>query len=468
MDLNALITRIVNLQQELAGYLPLRMDVQEKLDKKFRLEFNYNSNHIEGNTLTYGETELYLIFDKTTGNHDGREYEEMRASDVALKMIQEYAAEKERPLTEAFIKSLNELILVRPYWVDAMTPSGQSTRRQIIPGGYKKQPNSVRLQNGEMFHYTSPEETPIQMGELVEWYRAEIEKNELHPVALAALLHYRFVRIHPFDDGNGRISRLLMNYVLYANDLPPVVVKSADKKNYLFALNQADAGDINAFVEYIARQLVWSLELSIKAAKGENIEEQDDLEKEIEVWKKGLKHEPITPQKKIFSAPVLNELFFTQLYNFLQFLETKVHIFKDVFQLWEQRGSVIANQRATVNNLGKSFFNEFFNQNFTEGISPNNTAIDKISSIGIIYLMQNIVEHNKSIPTRMTVSVQITFLREEYVIGYQVTATAIPTVEKEFLKKYDDKFSEEEQQVLSKDILNEVFKNIKTLSGTSI
>ena len=100
----------------------------------------------------------------------------------------------------------------------------------IKVGNYKQHPNSVRLQNGEMFHYTSPENTPIEMGELISWYKDEEQKNELHPVTLAALLHYKFVRIHPFDDGNGRISRLLMNYVLLKYSLQPVVIKSSDKK----------------------------------------------------------------------------------------------------------------------------------------------------------------------------------------------------------------------------------------------
>src|SRR6476620_8792037 len=111
----------------LHSLLPMREDWQAKLDNKFRLEFNYNSNHIEGNTLTYGETELYLIFDKTTGDHEGREYEEMHASDVALKLIQEYAADRERPLTETFIRDLNKKLLVRPYWTNAITPGGQNT-----------------------------------------------------------------------------------------------------------------------------------------------------------------------------------------------------------------------------------------------------------------------------------------------------------------------------------------------------
>jgi Fic family protein len=100
-----------------------------------------------------------------------------------------------------------------------------------------------RLPNGEIFHYASPTETPIKMGELMEWLRVDEEKKDLHPLALAALLHYNFVRIHPFDDGNGRLPRLLMNYILFKHDLPPVVIKSADKKDYLQVLGDADAGN---------------------------------------------------------------------------------------------------------------------------------------------------------------------------------------------------------------------------------
>jgi len=266
---------------------PINPQHKEKLDKKFRLEFNYNSNHLEGNTLTYSETELLLIFDDTKGNHTMREYEEMKAHDVALQLIEDWAADKERPLSEQNIKNLNEVILVRPYWKEAITPDGQNTRRQIIVGDYKKQPNSVRLTNGEIFSYASPSDTPIEMQGLIEWYRNQ--ENELHPIALAALLHYKFVRIHPFDDGNGRVSRLLMNYVLLRNDLPPVIIKSTDKINYLRALQRADAGDMQSFIDYVAEQVIWSLEISLKAARGESIEEPEDIEKVIFMWKRSLK-----------------------------------------------------------------------------------------------------------------------------------------------------------------------------------
>lgn len=282
-----LLEKIDRLKAEYEALLPMSADNRKKLDKKIRLEFNYNSNHIEGNTLTYSETELLLIFDDTKGGHAMREYEEMKAHDVAFQLIQEWA-EDPRPLSETDICNLNKIILVRPYWKDALTPDGQPTRRQIQVGKYKQYPNSVRLENGEIFEYASPEETPILMGELMAWYQAETEKGAIHAILLAAMMHYKFVRIHPFDDGNGRVSRLLMNYVLLRHRFPPVIIKSAHKAKYLRALNLADTGDTEAFVRYIGEQLVWSLELYIKAAKGENLEEPDDLDKELAVLQKQL------------------------------------------------------------------------------------------------------------------------------------------------------------------------------------
>ncbi len=281
-----LLKEIDSLREQLEKLKPIKAADEERLWKKFRLEWNYNSNHIEGNTLTYGQTELLLMFDKTTGDHEMREYEEMKAHDAVIHLVREFAKDRTRELSESDIRQWNKTILVRPFWSDAQTASGKPTRKLITPGEYKKDPNSVRLQNGELFHYASPEETPFMMNDLVNWYRDEVKKGEMHPVELAALLHYKFVRIHPFDDSNGRTSRLLINYELLRNNLPPVIIKSADKKGYLFALNKADVGDWDAFVEYIGEQLKWSLELNIKAANGESIEEDDDIDKEIAILTK--------------------------------------------------------------------------------------------------------------------------------------------------------------------------------------
>jgi Fic family protein len=352
------ITEIEKLSNELKKLLPMKPEFQKELDKKFRLEFNYNSNHIEGNTLTYGETELLLIFGDTTGNHSMREYEEMKAHDVAYHLIEDWAKDIERPLTEQSIKNLNEVILVRPYWKEAITPEGQPTRRLIKVGDYKEFPNSVRLENGEIFNYTSPAETPILMNELIEWYRDE--EKSLHPVTLAAMLHYKFVRIHPFDDGNGRIARLLMNYVLLRNGFPPIVIKSSEKQNYLSSLHFADIGNYEPLIEYIAVQLIWWLKISIKAAKGQNISENEDFDKEIEI----LKRKQFRPKEKLKkSKDVIRKISNDIYYPLILQLNTKLTKLDKLFEKpqWRyhlmpsKQGQSILPQFGTVNNLIKYF-----------------------------------------------------------------------------------------------------------------
>jgi Fic family protein len=318
---------------ELKSLLPMQDELQIKLDKKFRLEFNYNSNHIEGNTLTYGETELLLIFDDTKGNHAMREYEEMKAHDVAFQMVGEWASNKEHYLTEKDIKSLNEIILVRPYWKDAVTADGQNTRREIIVGDYKAFPNSARLSNGEIFHYASVTETPILMGELMDWYRGEEEA--IHTITLAAMMHFNFVRIHPFDDGNGRIARLLMNYILIKDDFPPVIIKSSDKPNYLRALHLADTGDYEPFIQYIGEQVVWSLDLSIKAARGENIEDVDDIDKEISLFKRSINK--TNERQKIKSLTATNDINQNSALPLFECLYKKLASFNELFHSVECR-----------------------------------------------------------------------------------------------------------------------------------
>ena len=313
MELTDILQQIDSLKQEAENLQPIKPDpIAIGLEKvfwdKFRLEFNYNSNHMEGNTLTYDHTQLLLLFDKVVGDYSLRELEEMKAHDVAFKVTKEGALEIEHLLTEKFIKEINQTILVRPFYKEAITPDGQATRRLIEPGQYKKYPNSVRLENGEIFNYVSPEETPALMGDLIDWYRKETDTKELHPVQLAALFHYRFVRIHPFDDGNGRTTRLLMNYLLMRNGFAPIVIESNDKKNYLLALNKADTGDIEAFVFYIAKLTLRWEELYIKALKGEKIEEPKDFEKDLHLLKKKIKNS----SNKI-DLVLTSELFFSYL-----------------------------------------------------------------------------------------------------------------------------------------------------------
>lgn len=250
--------------EALRKILPLSEDDKARLSRRFTVDFNYNSNHIEGNTLTYGQTEILLLFGKVIGEANVKDVQDMIASNVGLKMMEVEASETKQPLTQSFIRTLHRTLLREDYTVYRNLPGGVQTSYIVHAGQYKTRPNSVITRYGDRFEYASPEETPALMTDLVDWYNKAEEKGKLSPIELAALFHYRYIRIHPFEDGNGRIARLIVNYILTKHDYPMIVVRSRLKSDYLEALHAADlkvgaspsAGanasleKINPFVQY--------------------------------------------------------------------------------------------------------------------------------------------------------------------------------------------------------------------------
>ena len=287
---------IKTLFSEWQALQPLSAENQKRLDNKFLLEFNYNSNHIEGNTLTYGQTMSLLIHGKVEGNAPMRDYEEMKAHHAALEYVKQAAKESERPLTEAFIRQVHQIMMKEDYTVYD-NRGGNPIQYTVHVGIYKTRPNSVKTQTGELFEYASPEETPSLMTDLVAWYNAAKAEGKLSPLQLASLFHFRYIRIHPFEDGNGRIARLMVNYILASYGYPMIVVHTEDKNNYLSALEKCDditglvpsdgahasLEQITPLVEYLEQCLERALRISIKAAKGENIEEEDDMQKKLAI-----------------------------------------------------------------------------------------------------------------------------------------------------------------------------------------
>lgn len=273
------MNNIEKLYKQWQALQPISRQAQERLNQKLMLEFNYNSNHIEGNTLTYGQTELLLLFGRVAEPAIMRDLEEMKAHNVALRMIEAEAREEGRPLTETFIRTLHQTLLREDYQVT--NPDG--TTYTIHAGQYKTRPNSVRTITGELFEYASPEETPALMADLIAWYNREEAAATLSPIQLASLFHYRYIRIHPFEDGNGRMARLLVNYILCKHGYPMIVVKSTEKNQYLSALNQCDVAvglipsdganaqlnQINPLTNYLSHCLEQSLTLSITTVTSE-------------------------------------------------------------------------------------------------------------------------------------------------------------------------------------------------------
>ena len=280
-----LFTEINRLKADLDALRPLAPEQEQRVLQKFRLEWNYNSNAIEGNSLTLGETRSLLLHGLTAAGKPMRDHLDIKGHNEAVLWLEDFVRD-ERPLTEQFIRGMHEVLLGEAYYTPAQTATGQPTRKMIVPGQYKQQPNNVLTATGEMFYFASPEETPARMTDLVAWYRQEDATPTMHAVALAAEFHYRFARIHPFDDGNGRMSRLLMNLILLRYGYPMTVIKATDRNPYLAALSAADAGDPEPFLRFIIENVEAGLRLMIRAAQGESIDEPDDLDKKLALLKK--------------------------------------------------------------------------------------------------------------------------------------------------------------------------------------
>lgn len=272
------------LKKELDELRPLSKEQELRIQLKFKLDWNYHSNHLEGNSLTYGETKALILHNITAQGKPLKDHIEMTGHNEAVKWIFD-VVKNEFPLTENFIRELHSLLLKESYYVDAITPEGNPTRKKIEIGKYKSIPNHVKTITGEIFRFATPEETPAMMNDLIAWYNEKKKDKEAHPILTATEFHYKFIRIHPFDDGNGRTARILMNFILMQYGFPPVVIKTEDKQTYFSVLRLADAGDIQPFVKFISENLIHSLQLMINGAKGEEIEEEDDLDKEINLIK---------------------------------------------------------------------------------------------------------------------------------------------------------------------------------------
>lgn len=294
--------------------------------QKFRLEWNYHSNAIEGNKLTFGETKAFLLHGVTAKGKPFKDYLDIKGHNNAINYLSDLVRQ-DVVLTESDIRGLYEILLVEPYKSSAKTAEETHVNRLIKIGEYNSVPNHVQTQTGEIHYYASPEETPAMMGDLMQWYRTELAKEELHPVAFAATFHYRFVSIHPFDDGNGRMARLLMNLILMQKRYVPVVIRLEEREQYYLALEKADSWELEDFVEMVGEELIHSMEIYLKGARGESIDDPDDFDKKVELLKRKLD----TFKKVAKDNDTLNILFQSFFIPFFHKLTTKLTQLDDFF-----------------------------------------------------------------------------------------------------------------------------------------
>lgn len=202
----------------------------DSFDQSFEVEYAHNSTAIEGNTLTLIQTKTILEDGLSVGGKPLREIYEVANHAKAFAYVKKRIAD-DAPLDEAAMKDIHALLM------DGILVGGvyRDTEVRISGAGFKPPAPSIMYQQIKFFFEDLP------------------RKCELNSVERAAWVHAEFVRIHPFVDGNGRTSRMLMNYQLMSDGLLPVSISKEDRLEYYEALDSyATSGDLSPFADMVA------------------------------------------------------------------------------------------------------------------------------------------------------------------------------------------------------------------------
>lgn len=237
--------RIDEKKAQLDALRPLPTAAVRRLNEQLTVEWIYNSNAIEGSTLTLRETQLILEQGITIGGKSLREHFEVVNHQEAITLVESLAAQQE-PISAFHVRQLHALVLAK---IDDENA-----------GKYRDVP--VRILGAD--HEPAPPwDVAAQMDDWAAWVQAQ--EGVMEPVALAALAHHRLVAVHPFIDGNGRTARLIMNLSLLRAGYPPAIIARVNRRQYYRVLAQADGGNAAPLVNFVGRAVERSLTLYLEA-----------------------------------------------------------------------------------------------------------------------------------------------------------------------------------------------------------
>lgn len=239
-----LFSRIDEGKRLIDRFRPLPPAVLSRLEKQLMLEWTYNSNAIEGNTLTLKETIIVLEAGLTIGSKSLKEHLEVINHKEAISFVEDLADSK-TDITERNIREIHGLVLKE---IDSKYAGRYRDIQVRITGAVHVPPDPLRV--------------PEMMNEFAE---TRLKQSAAHPVEQAALAHLDLVGIHPFVDGNGRTSRLLMNLILMKQGYFPAVILKNDRKRYYDALEKGHKGQPDDFIFFVGRALERSIYLYLEA-----------------------------------------------------------------------------------------------------------------------------------------------------------------------------------------------------------
>jgi len=237
--------RILGKKKRLNSLRPLPPTLVARLREQMAIEYTYNSNAIEGNTLSLRETQLVIEEGITIGGKSLSECLEARNHPEAISLV-ESLVDARGEMTEDDVLYVHRLIM-----------------SNVSEDAGRYRTATVRITGSNFMPPPSREVRP-KINQLLEWLRGN--PDELRRIELAAVFHHRFVQIHPFTEGNGRTARLLMNAVLMKNGYPFIaIIPKVDRAKYLRTLSEADLGNASAFVNFVARCVERSLDVYLNA-----------------------------------------------------------------------------------------------------------------------------------------------------------------------------------------------------------
>lgn len=237
------LQRIEEKKSQLDNLRPIPAIAIKNIKKSLTLEWTYNSNSIEGNTLTLQETKMVVEEGFTVKGKSLREHFEALNHADAIEFVEDLAS-KENPLSFSNILEVHSLVLQRIEKEFAGRFRNSGVR---ISGANFVPPNALKV--------------PDLIEDLIDWTNS----NSLHTVIKSAIFHHRFVWVHPFFDGNGRTVRLLFNLLLMKDGFPPAIILKNDRKKYYDALNKANQHDYSKLLLLIFQAVERSLDIYLSS-----------------------------------------------------------------------------------------------------------------------------------------------------------------------------------------------------------
>ncbi|MCB9187842.1 MAG: Fic family protein [Flavobacteriales bacterium] len=437
------LNKIEELQKEIDRYGEFPKEVKDKIYYKLRLDWNYYSNSIEGGTLTREETRSVMSGVLNLKNKSNKDFREMDGHNrLVIDLFK--LSKGEMRLAEGRIKDFHKQI---------MFDEDPEKDEQI--GEWKEHNNEVINYRNEKITFAKVNEVPDLMHDLLNKLNAYLDhylknpaKVEKHPVEVAADFHVDFLTIHPFYDGNGRMARILSNLILIACGFPIFIISKDDKDAYNQLLSdiQAYGGDRNQFIEFVAERVMKTQEMILLALNGGDIEEEDDLDKEIELFKNQFKKEErllVKSREHVFN--LYNNSFKKLINEFYKTLD------KDFYELF-----VKSETHAYYNN-GYSGNDPMKNLifNMASLLDEENPSSDpKSISVGRTY---NGFNSRKT--SKFSAHANLDFQFNEF--NYEITWRPHSREDMKVIKHYDEMINKDEQNSILRDIKKNLFEQIK-------